>query len=179
MQAVSSGAFPTSDSIHGHQKISAVASNPSPVTISRSQSSEFEYYHWFWQPTSVLDILGTLYFSTRYCKKRKLVKIDNAENTEVHQELIARYRLPRWLADQAWDFCAKKTCNGWDLQLRQYVILPDDSLAFHYLYQKNVRGLQELLSKREVSPWSCDRDGWTLLHVGAPGESYLYYYAEI
>ena len=179
VQAVSSGTFPTSDCIKDDQIDSAVASTPSPVTISRSQPSEIQSYQSFWQSTSALDILGSLHFRTRYLKKRKLVGTDNAENTEVYQELIARYRFPRWLANQAWDFFAKKAYNGWDIQLRQYIIIPDSSQAYHYLQQKNVRGLQELLSKREVSPWSCDGDGWTLLHVGAPGESYLYYYAEI
>ena len=179
VQAVSAGTFPTSDSTQDARTDSAVASTPSPITVSRSQSLKTQSCQSFWQSTSALDILGSLHFGTRYYTKRKLTGTDNAENTEVHQELTARYRFPRWLANQAWDFCAKKACNGWDFQLRQYVIIPPDSLAFHYLHQKNVRGLQELLSKREVSPWSCDRDGWTLLHVGAPGESYLYYHAEI
>ena len=179
VQAVSSGTFPTSDSIQDGQTNSAVASTPSPVTVSRSQSSEIQSYQSFWQSTSVLDILGSLRFRTRYYKKRKVVGTDNAENTEVHQELTARYRFPRWLASQAWDFCAKKACNGWDFQIRQYVIIPHDSLAFQYSASGNIGGLQELFNKREASPWSCDRDGWTLLHVGNPGKSYLYYHAKI
>ena len=171
VQAVSSGTFPTSDSIQDGQTDSAVASTPSPVTVSRSQSSEIQSYQSFWQSTSVLDILGSLRFRTRHYKKRRLIGTDDVENTEVHQELTAQYRLPRWLANQAWDFCAKKAYNGWDFQLRQYVIIPSDSLAFQYIEQGNVRGLQELFSKREASPWMYDEYGWTLLHVGTPRES--------
>ena len=167
VQAVSSGAFPTSDSIQAHQTDSAVASAPSPVTVSRPQSSELQSYQSFWQSTNALDILGSLYFRTRYYRKKKLIGPDDEVNTEVHQELTARYRLPRWLANQAWDFCARKACNGWDFHLRQYVIIPYDSLPFDYIAQRNVRGLQELFSKREASPWSCEEDGNTLLMVRA------------
>ena len=169
VQAVSSGAFPTSESIQGHQTDSAVANTPPPVTVNRSQSSELQSYQSFWQSTSAFDILGSLHFRTRFYKKRKLIGTDDVENTEVHQELTARYRLPRWLANQAWDFCAKKAYNGWDFQLRQYVIIPRYSLAFQYVFLGDVRGLQELFSKREASPWSCDEEGRILLLVKAPG----------
>ena len=171
VQAVSSGAFQISNSIQDRQTDSAVASTSSPVTVSRPQSSGYQAYNSFWQSTSALDILGNLCFRTRYYKKRKLIGIDNVEDSEVHQELRAQYRLPRWLANQAWDFCAKKAYNGWDFQLRQYVIIPLDSLPFQYIVKKNVKGLQELFSKRELSPWSCDGWGWTLLHVRAIGKS--------
>lgn len=171
VQAVSSGTFPTSDSIQDGQTYSAVASTPSLVTVSRSQSSELQSYQSFWQSTSALDLLGSLCFRTRQYKKRKLIGTNNVEISEVYQELRAQYRLPRWLANQAWDFCAKKAYNGWDFQLRQYVIIPSDSLPFQYIVKKNVKGLQELFSKREASPWSCDGEGRTLLHVRAPEKS--------
>ena len=165
VQAVSSGKFPTPNTVQNHQTDTAVSNTSSPVAVSRSQSSELQSYQSFWQSTSALDILGSLHFRTRYYKKRKQVGTNNAENTEVHQELTARYRLPRWLANQAWDFCAKKACNGWDFQLRQYVIIPRNSLAFQYVEQRDFRGLQELFSKREASPWCCDENGNTLLMV--------------
>lgn len=167
VQAVSSGAFPTSNSIQDHQTDSAVASTPSLVTVSRPQSSELQSYQSFWQSTSALDILGTIRFRTIYYK-RKLVETDSAEDLELHQELTARYRFPRWLANQAWDFCAKKAYNGWDFHFRQYVIIPYNSLAFQYMEQRNARGFQELFAKREASPWSCDEAGNTLLMVRAP-----------
>lgn len=168
VQAVSSGALSTSNSIQDHQTDSAVASAPSSVAVSRSQLSGIQLYQSFWRSASGLDILGSLHFRTRYYKKRKFIGTNDAENTEVYQESRAQYRLPRWLANQAWDFCLKKANNGWDFQFRQYVIIPRSSLAFEYIGQQDVGGLQELFSKREVSPWSCDKDGWTLLHVGAP-----------
>lgn len=167
VQAVSSGAFPTSNSIQDHQTDSAVASTPSLVTVSRPQSSELQSYQSFWQSTSALDILGTIRFRTIYYKW-KLVETDSAEDLELHQELTARYRFPRWLANQAWDFCAKKAYNGWDFHFRQYVIIPYNSLAFQYMEQRNARGFQELFAKREASPWSCDEAGNTLLMVRAP-----------
>lgn len=170
VQAVSSGAFPTSDRIQDHQTDSAVASASSPVTVSSSQSSEMQSYQSFWQSTNAFDILGSFRLRKRYFKKRKLMGADDIENTEVYKELTAQYRLPSWLANQAWDFCAKQAYNGWDIQLRQYVIIPENSPAFQCIEQRNARGLQELFSKREASPWSCDSKGWTLLHVSAPGE---------
>ena len=168
VRAVAAGAIATSDSIHGHQTDSAVANTPPTVTVSRPQTSEIQFYQSFWQSTSALDILGRLCFRKRYYKKRKLIGTDNAEDTEVYQKLTAQYRLPKWLANQAWDFCATKAYNGWDFQLRQYVIIPYYSLEFKYAVLGNVKGLQELFSKREASPWSCDENGWTLLHVRAP-----------
>ena len=171
VQAVSFGTFPASSYTQDARTDSPAADIPSPITVSRSQSPEIHSYQSFWQSTSAADILGSLHFKTRYYKKRKLVGTDNAETIEVHQELAARYQMPRWLANQAWDFCANKACNGWDFQLRQYVIIPHDSLAFQCIKQENVRSLQELFGKREASPWSCDEYGWTLLHVGTPRES--------
>ena len=167
VQAVSSGKFPTPNTVQNHQTDTAVSNTSSPDAVSRSQSSELQSDQSFWQSTSALDILGSLHFRTRYYKKKKLLGTDDVENTEVHQELTARYQLPRWLANQAWDFCAKKAYNGWDFQLRQYVIIPYDSLVFEYIRSGNVRGLQELFSKREASPWCCDEDGITLLMVRA------------
>ena len=171
MQAVSSGTFPTPNTVPNHQINGAVAGTSSLVTNSRSQSSELQSYQSFWQSTSALDILGCLHLRTRYSKKRKLIGTDDVGNTEVHKELTARYRLPRWLANQVWDFCAKKSYSGWDFQLRQYVIISTSSPEFQYALSGNVRGLQELFSKREASPWSCNNEGWTLLHVRAPEKS--------
>ena len=71
------------------------------------------------------------------------------------------------------NFHAVKAYNGWDFNLRQYNIRPEESLVFQYADAGDVTGLQGLFDKHEASPWDCDENGWTPLHVRSTCDSII------
>jgi hypothetical protein len=88
-----------------------------------------------------------------------------SDNIEEYQEVLAWYRGPAWLVNRAWKFHATKVYNGWDFNIRQYNVIPRESLVFSYAVDGNVKGLQELFDTRQASPLDCDDQGLTPLHV--------------
>lgn len=118
-----------------------------------------------WEFQSAFNVLGSL-----TCRTRQFPKTDDRELEEYgkireFQEMVVWYRGPAWLVNRAWNLYASKACNGWNFTIRQYNVVPHNSLVFMYALDGDVIGLQRLFDKHEASPLDCHEDGWTPLHV--------------
>jgi hypothetical protein len=131
----------------------------------RRYYSKCESRQRFWQLTSVFSALGHLTCYTKQYSENDHRVIEGCDNTDKYQEVMAWYRGPAWLVNRAWAFHATKAFNGWDFSIRQYNVIPSDSLVFKYAQIGNNLGLQELFERGEASPFDCDERGWTALHV--------------
>ncbi|KAK4042343.1 hypothetical protein C8A01DRAFT_13999 [Parachaetomium inaequale] len=71
---------------------------------------------------------------------------------------------PRWLLKKVWDIQISVACTGWNTVFRHYVVVPEDSQVFYEIKDGTLESLMELFDKGLASPFSVDRNGWTLLH---------------
>ncbi len=58
-----------------------------------------------------------------------------------------------------------KASFGWTFCPRTYNIIPSDSPVFDLARKNSVKGLQELFSRKEASPFYCNENDTTLLVV--------------
>ncbi|KAK0624770.1 hypothetical protein B0T17DRAFT_252429 [Bombardia bombarda] len=82
-----------------------------------------------------------------------------------------RFSPPRWLLDKAWDLQVSVASSGWDVCLRQYITMPEDSPVFKYAFHGNLSELLELFAGGQASPFMFDKRGRTLLHYAVHAES--------
>jgi hypothetical protein len=75
--------------------------------------------------------------------------------------------LPSFLS-YAFDFRYLNTCGYVERALRTYPVLPYDHPVWNMCWGGNLKGIQKLLSDRQISPFSIDDRGNTMLHVRAP-----------
>ena len=117
------------------------------------------------QAWSISGLFGAL----RYQKHNHAIysKGEMIEFSKKHEieEIITEYSTPSWLTRRLWRLRTFKSSSGWTLCLQTYNIIPQDSLVFVYLKENNVKGLQELFSRKEASPFDCFSSGSTLLLV--------------
>ena len=169
MQALPSGTSPAPLALHTHQNDRLAPVSSSEATGTRVQGSGSQSYQSFWQLTGAFNFLGNLTIARRSYQKKSTKKSDNFQDLETHEEVRALYRGPAWLVNRAWAFHAVKARNGWDCYIRQYNIIPSNSLVFKHARKGNVTGLRELFEKNQASPWDCCDDGWSPLHVRNSG----------
>jgi hypothetical protein len=72
--------------------------------------------------------------------------------------------IPSFLS-YAFDFRYLNTCGSVERTLRTYPIISSWHPVWKMCEQGDLRGIQKLLSNREISPFSVDSYGRTLLHV--------------
>lgn len=70
-----------------------------------------------------------------------------------------------WLTNRAWELCCYQASSGWNVTIRTYNIIPDDSDAFNFAISGNVSGLQKLFMTGKASPFDVTCYGTTLLDV--------------
>ena len=169
MQALPSGTFQSPVTLQNHQNDRLVPVFSSEATDTRVQSSGTQSYQSFWQLAGTFNVLGDLTFSRRSYQKRRTKESDSFQDLETHEEVRAWYRGPAWLVNRAWAFHAIRARNGWDFYLRQYNVIPWESPVFEHAIWGNVTGLRDLFDNNQASPWDCDDDGSTPLHVGDTG----------
>lgn len=119
-----------------------------------------------WSSWTISSLLGSLTWE----KKRYYVTVLGKMEGELGKKVLvnettASYRGPVWLINRAWSLQARQASFGWTFRPRAYHVVPNDSLVFVYAEQDNVQGLQDLFSKREASPFDCNEDNETPLHV--------------
>jgi hypothetical protein len=75
--------------------------------------------------------------------------------------------MPSFLS-YAFDFRYLNTCGHIERSLRTYPVLPDNHPVWEMCGQGDLRGIQKLLSDRQISPFCVDSYGTTLLQVRSP-----------
>ena len=111
------------------------------------------------------DFFGTF----RYSKSRYSVVNRNFPDyhykKQEREEIRAEYWAPSWLINRVWRIRAVKASFGWSFCPNTYNIIPGDSPVFLLASGNNVKGLKELFSKMEASPFDCTNDNMTPLTV--------------
>jgi hypothetical protein len=99
------------------------------------------------------------------------VQKSNFENEEewtsantYHSESSAWIFMPSFLS-YAFDYRYLNTCGYVERALRTYPILPVEHPVWDMCFRGDLAGVQKLLGDRQISPFSVDEDGDTLLHV--------------
>jgi hypothetical protein len=69
------------------------------------------------------------------------------------------------MLNRLWDMTGHSAKSGWQINIRTYNIIPEDSLAFQYILYNNIEGLQDLFKKGKASPFDVNTFGYTLLCV--------------
>ena len=132
--------------------------------LAKHASSEAVTPHYN-QALSISGLFGGVrYHKRNYTIYNKGETIGHSKKQDI-EERIAEYWTPSWIAHRLWRLRTHKSLAGWTLRLQAYNIIPKDSLAFVYVGENNVKGLQELFSRKEASPFDCDPSGTTLLIV--------------
>ena len=146
-----------------HLKITKLDTQTDGIVQSQNTGKEIqEPYGNSW---SVFGLFGTLSYQKRcYSTVRKALM--GRYRTELkREEIMAQYRAPTWLVNRAWRIQAVKASSGWTFKPRTMNIVPSNSKLFEYAETGDVKGLQDLFTKQEASPFDCNDDGSTALHV--------------
>lgn len=85
--------------------------------------------------------------------------------TEERAKHVMSIRGPIWLVNRMWEVHSTQAYCGWNIKLRSYNIVSQDSLVFKYASERNIDGLRELFSKGLASPFDRSEHGETPLHV--------------
>ena len=113
---------------------------------------------------SIRSVLGDFRYEKNYCDDLLFSRSAN-EPRERRKQVIVQYRGPIWLINRMWSFQAIWASRGWDFHIRTYYVVKKDSKVLQFASQNDTQGIQELFSKGEASPFDCDEDGLTPLHV--------------
>ena len=117
-----------------------------------------------WSVGGLLGVISSEKRSTYAVTTMGLVDNEPSKRT-LHEEVIFRYRSPAWLINRIYCFRASWASCGWDVRTRVYNVVRKDSKVFWCASQDDVQGLQELFNRREATPFDCDKNGFTPLHV--------------
>ncbi|RDW65566.1 hypothetical protein BP5796_10258 [Coleophoma crateriformis] len=76
----------------------------------------------------------------------------NSQPTSIYsQEMtFVTWKLPSWLAHMSWEACWTRSCAGWNIKLNVRHIIPDSSPAWDYIRAGNLKGLQGMLTDKQV-----------------------------
>lgn len=117
------------------------------------------------QPWTVSTLFGTIQYSKRCCLFFRRLRMNEIDETEEREEIVAQYRAPTWLMNRAWEVQVSKATSGWTFRPRTFNVLPRWSPIFMYARGGRIEYIQELFQEKESSIYDCDENGWTLLHV--------------
>ena len=139
-------------------------SRPKVTDLDKNASSEAVTPHYD-QAWSTSGLFGTLHYRKHnYAIYNKGETGGHSKKQDI-EERIADYRTPSWIAHRIWRLRYSKSLSGWILCFRTYNVIPKESLAFVHAMNNNVKGLQELFSRKAASLFDCDPLGSTLLIV--------------
>ena len=91
-----------------------------------------------------------------------LFSISSCSNGEFYRIAV---NSPTCLFRNAWDLQCAKVNSGWQFNLRTYNIRPNDSQVFKAIRDGSLEQFQNMFDSGLASPFDCDEDGLTLLHV--------------
>lgn len=76
-----------------------------------------------------------------------------------------RAQCPSWLSQRSWDLQCSKSSGSWQFTVRTYNVRPCCSNVFYIANLGSPEELQRMFQMRLASPFDCDENGYTLLHV--------------
>ena len=117
------------------------------------------------RPWTVSSLFGTIKYSRRCYSTIQKRTTDGIRSKEERAEIVMEYCGPSWAVNRIWRIQAVKSRSGWTFCPRTYNVVPRDSLVFQYIRDDNIKGLQELFSRREASPFDLIEKNNTTLHV--------------
>ncbi len=110
------------------------------------------YRYWASSPSWLIFLFGSFEYRRRCSRRRQVID--------------AKIRFPPWISNRVWDCRGQESLSGWRLNLQTYRILAFEHPLFRYARSGDVGGIQDLLSRRQISV--TDRQIWTgstALHV--------------
>jgi len=125
-----------------------------PDTKDFTTDNLVEKHYRFWASSSfwLIFLLCSFEYRKRCCKKGEVIE--------------ARFRVPTWISNMVLECSSHKTLSGWQLNFQTYRVLAFEHPLFRCARSGNVKGIQDLLSRREICV--TDRQIWTgstALHV--------------
>lgn len=116
-------------------------------------------------------ILADVHYQSRTIDRESVFEEDNCKDVNKQQQIetsISIHPKP-WLLGRG--FALSYTTSGnsripqFGFQFRHYNIRSEDALIFEFCSAGNLEGLKSLLRRGDASPFDCDPEGWTPLHV--------------
>jgi hypothetical protein len=95
------------------------------------------YRYWSSSPSWLIFLLGAFEYRSRRSTRRQIIE--------------AKFQVPAWISNRVWDCRARGTLSGWRLNLQAYRVLAFEHPLFRCARSGDVTGLQDLLSRREIS----------------------------
>ena len=93
---------------------------------------------------------------------------DSANRQQRIETSVAVHPKP-WLLGRGLTLSFSTSGNSWipqfGFQFRHYNVRSDEALIFEFCSFGNIEGVKSLLRRGDASPFDCDPEGWTPLHV--------------
>ncbi len=78
-----------------------------------------------------------------------------------------QFKPPNWLTRRAWSIASALSTGGFDVKLRAYSVVPEDSPVIEYAKCGDIEGLLDLFDRKLASPFDVTEDGFSLLDVSS------------
>jgi len=139
----------------------------SPHLISRSKrKTALASFH----QNTYLTALANVHYESRTINLGAVFEDDcNNVNSQQQSETSITVLPKPWVF--GWGFAISYSTSGgswipqFGFQFRHYNIRSEDALIFEFCFSGNLEGVQALLRRGDASPFDCDPEGWTPLHV--------------
>ena len=117
-----------------------------------------------------LTALANVHYQSRTINLGSVFEdVCNNANTQQQFETSISVLPKPWLF--GWGFALSYSTSGsswipqFGFQFRHYNVRSEDALIFEFCFSGNLEGVQALLRRGDASPFDCDPEGWTPLHV--------------
>ncbi|RHZ62494.1 hypothetical protein CDV55_102551 [Aspergillus turcosus] len=111
---------------------------------------------------TLLLLQQTYFSSTRRPKEPRHICPRKTQGT-----ITFSFRTPLLFVDKFWNMNITGITSGWNFSIRSYNVIPDDSAIISHCEDGNIEEIQRLFDNRLASPFDCDEEGRTLLHMAA------------
>lgn len=133
----------------GEKVVLSEASEDSSVVVSK------QYTSWTSSRTWMQSLIGSIEYRKRLQKRAG----------KQREEMNLKYKLPDWLAYQAWEVGAYRDRSAWRLSIQTYRVISNDAPIFKSVKEGDLLHIRHLLSTRASYVNDKDEDGKTPLHV--------------
>ena len=122
------------------------------------------------QQSTYMTILAGIHYQLRTTNLESGFEDDcNSVNKQQHIDTCISVHPKPWLLGRGFAISYSTSGNSWipqfGFQLRHFNIRPVDALIFEFCFFGNIEGVKSLLRRQEASPFDCDPERWTTLHV--------------
>ncbi|KAI9376520.1 hypothetical protein BJX61DRAFT_538758 [Aspergillus egyptiacus] len=109
---------------------------------------------------STLVLLQQVHFCQQIARKGR-------NNRKAPFQRQFRFRTPLLFVDKLWTISTTPAYSGWNFTFRVNNVVPQDSPVFQHCQEGKVQEVQRLFSAGLASPFDCDPNGKSLLHIAA------------